>query len=72
MSLNSGMTKKGFFKGFRKHLPPILGTPPLGVTGVVAAEVPVEALRPLPAKRCTHNIPLTGSSVVDGRLLLVN
>lgn len=40
----------------------MLGEVPLGVTGVVAAEVPVEALRPLPANRCTHNIPLTGSS----------
>lgn len=45
----------------------MLGIPPLGVTGVVAAEVPVEGLKPLPAKRCTHSIPLTGSSpAVDG------
>lgn len=45
----------------------MLGAPPLGVTGVVAAEVPVEGRKPLPANRCTHNIPLTGSSeAVDG------
>lgn len=40
----------------------MLGAPPLGVTGVVAAEVPVEGLKPLPANRCTQSIPLTGSS----------
>lgn len=45
----------------------MLGAPPLGVTGVVAADVPVEGLKPLPASRCTHSIPLTGSSVTpDG------
>lgn len=41
----------------------MVGTLPLGVTGVVAAEVPVEALKPLPASKCTHSIPLTGSSL---------
>lgn len=43
-------------------IPVILGVPPLGVTGVVAAEVPVEGLSPLPASRCTQSMPLIGSS----------
>lgn len=35
------------------------GAPPLGVTGVVAAELPEGARSPRPANKCTHNIPLT-------------
>lgn len=43
----------------------MLGDVPLGVTGVVAVDVPVDARNPLPANRCTHNIPLTGSSLTE-------
>lgn len=43
----------------------MLGEAPLGVTGVVAADVPVDGRRPLPARRWTHSMPLTGSSPAD-------
>lgn len=46
-------------------LPLILGDAPLGVTGVVAVDVPDEDLSPLPARRCTHSIPFTGSSLTE-------
>jgi hypothetical protein len=49
----------------------MLGEVPLGVTGVVAVEVPLDALRPLPASKWTHNIPLTGSSDNEERPPLV-
>lgn len=39
------------YKSRSPLLPPIEGVPPLGVTGVVAAEVPDGALNPLPANK---------------------
>lgn len=57
----SSITSNNLIFGLVNSLP-IVGAAPLGVTGVVAAEALLEALRPLPASRCTQSIPLTGSS----------
>lgn len=49
----------------------MLGEPPLGVTGVVAADVPVDGRNPLPARRCTQSIPLTSSSPPEEPVVFV-